>query len=269
MVTDAVECRARSSMRALASRMRSHTPRQAAVPLMRLRIRGVDRDDETRETRIAKLANSVGLEQAGIGHEQNLHAEIAGALHNLQEIRMQHRFAARQHEIANRLTVQNVDCFQSAVTVDIAPALARQLIEREAAKAAPGVAGIVERELTKAGAAFLQKQAQRLAAVLLRQRAMAFGNLTRPAIGYFQGSAFSGYGSNSASASPSAILLKLGQLNNANTVAARVRTAGSPWISLDSLAAFCASDNRPCPSRSRTRTRTACSLGRRALCKGR
>src|SRR5262245_53212491 len=113
------------------------------------------------------------LQESCIGHEQDLHTEGARALHDLDQIWMQHWLAAGQHEIAHSLAVKNVDRFESALALDIVPVLARQLIERESAKAAPCVARIVERELTKARAAFLQNEPQRAVAVSLRQRALA------------------------------------------------------------------------------------------------
>src|SRR5262249_56562020 len=109
-----------------------------------------------REGSGGKLANAMRLEQPCVGHQQDLHTETACTLHDLGQIRMQHRLAAGQHEIAHSLAVKNVDRFESALALDILPVLARQLIERKAAKSAPCIARIVERELTKAGAAFLQ-----------------------------------------------------------------------------------------------------------------
>src|SRR6187397_2913710 len=98
------------------------------------------------------------LQEPCIGHEQDLHTEGARALHDLDQMWMQHWLAAGQHEIAHSVAVKNVDRFESALALDIVPVLARQLIERE---------------LTKARAAFLQNEPQRAVAVSLRQRTLA------------------------------------------------------------------------------------------------
>src|SRR5262249_30194010 len=96
------------------------------------------------------------LQERRIGHEQDLHTEGARALHDLEQIRVQHRLATGQHEIAHSLAVKNVDGFERALALDIVPVFARQLIERESAESAPRVARVIERELTKARAALLQ-----------------------------------------------------------------------------------------------------------------
>src|SRR5262249_59203046 len=61
----------------------------------------------------------------------------------------------------------------------ILPVLSRKLIERKPEKPAPSIARIVERELTKAGAAFLQNEPQCAVTVGLRQRGLACRILAR------------------------------------------------------------------------------------------
>src|SRR5262249_56615586 len=114
-----------------------------------------------------KFADAMRLQETCIGHEQDLHTEGARALNDLRQIRMQHRLAAGQHEIAHSLAEKNVDRFESALALDILPVLARQFVERESTKAAPCIARIVERKLTKAWAAFLQNEPQRAVAARL------------------------------------------------------------------------------------------------------
>src|SRR5262245_13596961 len=111
---------------------------------------------------------------------------------------MQHWLAAGQYEVTNRLPVKNVDRFERALALDILPILAWQLIERKAAKSTAGVARIVERELTKAWAAFLQNEPQHAVTIGLRQRGLACRILARRTRGRLGAGAFTRLGFNDA-----------------------------------------------------------------------
>jgi hypothetical protein len=98
------------------------------------------------------------------------HALAAGTSDDVDQIRMQRRLAAGQHQIADALAEQDVDGVESALALDIVPAFLRQRVAREIAEAAIGIAGIVERELAASGSTRRQHQAQCVPRARTRRR---------------------------------------------------------------------------------------------------